>query len=81
MRVIITNEAWLRLESELDFLIKIKKVPEDNALLIGKKLVRKSQTLSKQPYKGQKEPYLTELDQGHRRLIEGEFKIIYFIEH
>jgi hypothetical protein len=31
-------------------------------------------------HKGQHEPYLKNLNKGHRRLIEGHFKIIYRIE-
>lgn len=81
MRVIITAEAWYRLEKELSFLIDAKKVPERIALSIGKKLVNRAKSLSEQPYKGQEEPYLTELNQNHKRLIEGEFKIIYFLRN
>jgi len=32
------------------------------------------------PFKGQLELYLTKLNLGHRRLIEGNFKIVYRIE-
>lgn len=80
MRVIITDEAQQRLEKELNFLIQVRQVPESKALSLGKKLLRKAVSLSKQPNRGQEEPYLKTLNQGHKRLIEGDFKIIYLIE-
>lgn len=77
MRVIITDEAQKRLEKELDFLIQVRQVPESKALSLGKKLLRKAVSLSKQLNRGQEGPYLKSLNQGHKRLIEGDFKIIY----
>jgi hypothetical protein len=64
------------LEKELIILIQIRQVPESKALLLGKKLILKAKSLSKQPYMGQEEHYLTILDQGHKILVEGDFKII-----
>ncbi len=40
----------------------------------------RAKTLSKSPHKGQYEPYLSKLKQGHRRLVEGNFKIVYRVE-
>ncbi|MEX2512825.1 MAG: type II toxin-antitoxin system RelE/ParE family toxin [Cyclobacteriaceae bacterium] len=79
MKVIITEEAWQRLEKELDFLIQVRQLPEAKALSLGIKLLRKAESLSDLPYRGQEEPYLKTLKQGHKRLVEGDFKIIYRI--
>lgn len=43
-------------------------------------LLDKADSLEKQPYKGQYETYLEHLGKGHRRLVEGNHKIIYRIE-
>lgn len=79
MKVIITAEAWRTLEEELDFLIKVRQLPETKALSLGLKLIQRAKSLSKHPYKGQREPFLADLNQEHRRLVEEDFKIIYFI--
>lgn len=81
MKVVITDEAWQRLEKELSFLIEVQQIPESKVLSIGKKLINTAKSLSKQPYKGQEEPFLAELNQDHKRLIEGNFKIIYYIDN
>ena len=79
MTIIITEEAQQRLEKELEFLIEERGIPVSVALSLGKKLLKKANSLSEQPYIGQEELQLESLNQGHRRLIEGEFKIIYLI--
>jgi len=79
VKVIITDEAWKRLEKELNFLIEVRQLPPFKALSLGRKLVKKAVSLSNQPFKGQEEPCLLNLKQGHKRLIEGNFKIIYLI--
>ncbi len=80
MKVIITDESLDRLEDQLDFMIEERKLPKTYVLPLGKKLLRKAKQLDKHPYRGQYEPSLSPLNQGHRRIIEGDFKIIYFIE-
>jgi len=79
VKVIITVEAWKRLDKELDFLIEVKQMPSYKAHLLGKKLVKKAESLSQHPYKGQEESFLISLNQGHKRILEGDFKIIYLI--
>lgn len=80
MKVIITEESLQNLESSLLFYLtelgySLKKVSE-----IKTELIARARGLSKHPYQGQYEPYLKRLGKGHRRLIEGYFKIIYLTE-
>jgi Txe/YoeB family toxin of Txe-Axe toxin-antitoxin module len=49
-------------------------------LEIKRKLVKKAKSLSKYPFKGQKEVLLDYLNLEHRRIIEGNFKIIYKVD-
>ncbi|NJN28035.1 MAG: type II toxin-antitoxin system RelE/ParE family toxin [Cyclobacteriaceae bacterium] len=81
MEVVITDQSLTRLEKSLHFYITELEMPVEKAIEIKDTLLRRARSLSGQPYKGQFEPYLTKLNQGHRRLIEGNFKIVYRIEN
>jgi plasmid stabilization system protein ParE len=80
MEVVITDQSLTRLEESLHFYITELEIPFEKAIEIKDTLLRKARSLSSHPYKGQPEPYLIKLNQGHRRLIEGNFKIVYRIE-
>ena len=56
-------------------------MPVEKAIKIKDKLLFRAKSLGDYPLKGQFEPFLSELKQGHRRIIEGNFKIIYRIEN
>ncbi len=62
------------------FLIEDLGIPIDKALEIRGDLLNKAESLSSNPYKGQKEEYLEHLNKDHRRIFKGHFKIIYRIE-
>ena len=64
----------------MSFFIEELEIPKKKVIEIKNRLLKKANTLSKQSHRGQKEPCLMSLNQGHRRLVEGEFKIIYLIE-
>jgi plasmid stabilization system protein ParE len=81
MEVVITDQSLIRLEESLHFYITELGIPVDKAIEIKDILLQRARSLSDQPYKGQIEPYLSKLNQGHRRLIEGNFKIVYRIEN
>jgi plasmid stabilization system protein ParE len=81
MKVVLTEQSLKNLEAELLFLIEERKIPKTKALDLGKQLLKKAKSLSKHPFKGQEESYLIGLGQEHRRLIESDFKIIYFVEN
>jgi plasmid stabilization system protein ParE len=81
MEVVITDQSLIRLEESLHFYITELEMPVEKAIEIKDTLLHRARSLSGHPYKGQIEPYLSKLNQGHRRLIEGNFKIVYRIEN
>lgn len=80
MKVVLTDESLERLEESLRFYIEELEIPKSKVAEIKNRLISKAKSLSKYPHKGQYEPYLAKLRQGHRRLIEGNFKIVYRVE-
>lgn len=80
MKVVLTDQSLDRLENTLRFYLEELQIPKNKVIEIKSRLIKSAKSLSNQPYKGQHEPYLAKLKQGHRRLIEGNFKIVYRIE-
>lgn len=80
MKVVLTDQSLERLENSLLFYIEELEIPKEKVVQIKNKLLKRARSLSKQPHKGQYEPYLAKLKQGHRRLVEGNFKIVYRVE-
>ena len=81
MKVVLTDQSLERLEKSLSFYLEELQIPKVKVVEIKNKLLDRARKLAKQPYKGQIEPYLANLKQGHRRLIEGNFKIVYRVEN
>jgi plasmid stabilization system protein ParE len=78
MKILYTAHAIESLHEALDFIapeVSHKKLSE-----IRCRILDKADTLVAQPLKGQIEPHLEHLNLEHRRLIEGNYKIIYRIE-
>jgi plasmid stabilization system protein ParE len=75
MKLVYTEQALESLEEALEFIIR--KVSYEKLLEIRCKILDKTETLALQPFQGQKEPFLEHLGLGHRRLVEGHYKIIY----
>jgi len=80
MRIIYTDQSFESLEESIQFLLKVQKVPLEKVLEIKNQLLDKAASLTTDPHVGQYEEYLEHLKKGHRRLIDGNFKIIYRIE-
>lgn len=80
MKIVITNQSLDRLEEALTFYLKELEIPAAKVAEIKTHLLKRVRILSENPLIGQYEPYLKKLKKGHRRLIEGNFKIIYRIE-
>jgi len=80
MKVVLTEQSLIRLEKSLRFYLEELEIPKTQVIKIKNRLISKAKGLSKSPHKGQYEPYLSKLKQGHRRLIEGNFKIIYRVD-
>jgi plasmid stabilization system protein ParE len=77
MKVIYTDQSLASLEKGIRFLRKKQKLPTEKIDEIITQLFDRADSLSDHPYLGQYEEYLTHLNKGHRRLVEGHFKIIY----
>ena len=77
MKLFYTNQAIESLNEALSFIAT--KVTDNKLLEIRTQILDKADTLLLQPYQGQVEPYLVHLNLEHRRLIEGNYKIIYRI--
>jgi plasmid stabilization system protein ParE len=80
MRIIYTDQSFESLEESIQFLLKVQKVPLEKASEIRNRLLDKAESLANNPFIGQYEEYLEHLGKGHRRLVEGNFKILYRIE-
>lgn len=81
MRIIYTDQSIDSLEEAIQFLLKVQGVPLTKVVQIRKILLDKVDSLISNPDLGQYEEYLAHLDKGHRRLVEGNFKIIYRVEN
>ncbi len=68
------------LEESVQFLLDIQWVPLEKAREMAIRLLDKADGLADNPYVGQYEECLEHLKKGHRRLVEGNFKIIYRVE-
>ncbi len=77
MKLLYTEQALVSLEEALAFIDP--KISHKKLIEIRDKILDKADTLLSQPLKGQKEPFLEHLGLGHRRLVEGHYKIIYRI--
>ena len=78
LRIFWTETARYQLEDIFDYYKA--KASLNTARKIVKKIVDKSITLEKNPTVGQKEELLKERKNQYRYLVEGNYKIIYWIE-
>jgi plasmid stabilization system protein ParE len=78
MKLVYTEQAIAGLQECLDLFkpeVPVKKVNE-----IRDRILAKADRLLENPFMGQQEEYLEHLGQSHRRVIEGNYKIIYKVE-
>jgi toxin ParE1/3/4 len=75
MKLIYTEQALFSLEEALNFIAP--KVTYEKQIETRDKILDAADTLLEQPLQGQTEPYIEHLGLGHRRIIEGHYKIIY----
>lgn len=78
LRVFWTDTAKYQLEDIFDY-YKLKASIKVAKKLVGE-IVDKTLTLEKNPTVGQKEELLTKRKNEYRYLVEGNYKIIYWIE-
>ncbi|HNW52425.1 MAG TPA: type II toxin-antitoxin system RelE/ParE family toxin [Prolixibacteraceae bacterium] len=77
MKLVYTEQSLVSLEEALSFIAP--KVSYEKLIEIRDKILDAADTLLLQPLLGQSEPYLDHLNLGHRRLVIGQYKIIYRI--
>ena len=75
MKLVYTEQSLKSLEEALEFLAP--KVPHEKLIEIRDQILDTADTLLSHPLKGQSETFLEHLELGHRRLVEGHYKIIY----
>lgn len=75
MKLVYTEQSLISFEETLEFIAP--KVSYEKLIEIRDKILDTADTLLEQPYTGQREYLLEHLELGHRRLVEGHYKIIY----
>jgi len=75
MKLVYTEQSLVSLEEALNFISH--KVSYEKLIEIRNEILDAADTLLLQPFQGQTEPYLEDLNLGHRRLIVSHYKIIY----
>ncbi|MHA6246708.1 type II toxin-antitoxin system RelE/ParE family toxin [Pontibacter sp. CAU 1760] len=78
LKVVWTNTASAQLEGVFDFYKTTASLTV--ARKIVKSLVQKTASLAQQPRKGQREVLLADRQKEYRYLVEGNYKIIYWID-
>ncbi len=81
MKVIYTDGASESLEDAMDFMLNRQKIPAHKVTGILEALLDRADRLVKDHGKGQYEPDLEHLGKGHRRVVQGNFKIIYTVKN
>ncbi len=78
MKVIFTLHAKENLQRSINFL-RFRGIPEEKIDEIVDDLLFKIDSLAERQFLGQSEEYLRPQSKQHRRLIEGSYKIIYYV--
>ena len=78
MKLVYTEQAIESLQECLNFFPP--DVPAEKVNEIRDRILDKADKLLDNPLIGQKEEYLDHLGLSHRRIIEGNYKIIYRVE-
>lgn len=75
MKLVYTEQSLISLTEELEFIAP--KVTHEKLIEIRNSILDAADTLKEQPLLGQKEYLLEHLGLEHRRLIVGNYKVIY----
>ena len=78
MKIYYTEQSLESLQESLEFISE--QVSSEKLLQIRDQILNSTDILIKNPKLGQPEEYLEHLNLGHRRIIEGHYKIIYRIK-
>lgn len=77
MKLVLTEPAKYRLKDIHDYYKEKVHIKIADKIKAG--IIDKLKYIQGHPYAGQEEEYLLDLGLGHRRIIEGNYKIIYRI--
>jgi toxin ParE1/3/4 len=77
MRLVVTEPAKLRLKEIHDYYKENVSIKVADKIKSG--IISKLKYIEANPEIGQEEEFLKELGLGHRRMVEGNYKIIYRI--
>jgi toxin ParE1/3/4 len=80
MKLVYSSYTSDQLENILHFLVYEQGIPFEKAFEIRQKIIDKADLLLVNPKLGQEDEYFDRLLLQHRRLIVGNYKIIYLIE-
>ena len=80
MKVVYTDQAIESLEESIYFYCAIQRIPIEKVESVIDELLDYADSLEMNPYRGQKEPHFIDSNQELRRIIHGNFKIIYCID-
>jgi len=80
MKVVYSENAIEQLQNILDFLVYTLERPPNKAIQIRDQILDKADEILTNIYLGQKEDYLEHLQLSHRRVIVGNYKIIYNVK-
>ena len=78
MKIQYTEQSLVSLQESLEFISK--EVSLEKLIEIRDQILNSTDILIKHPKLGKKEEYLEHLKFGHRRIIEGHYKVIYRVE-
>ncbi|QNF32044.1 type II toxin-antitoxin system RelE/ParE family toxin [Adhaeribacter swui] len=78
LKVLWTNTASEQLEDVFDYFKITTNLTVARKIVKG--ILKKTNSLSKHPRKGQREPLLANRPKEYRYLVEGNYKIIYWID-
>lgn len=78
MKIYFTEQSLASLSESLEFISE--HVSREKLLQIKNQILDSTDVLVQNPLIGQPEEYLKHLNLGHRRIIEGNYKVVYKIE-
>jgi toxin ParE1/3/4 len=79
MKIFFTQQATDSLRECIDFLGE--KISDSKRSEVFNRILEKIEKLADNPWIGQTEEYLEHLSKSHRRVIDGNYKIIYRVEN
>jgi plasmid stabilization system protein ParE len=81
MKLIFTEQALISMDNSFLFLIDEQGFPLEKIEELRERIKISTQQLLQNPYLGQQELQLVHLKKSHRRLVEWNFKIVYYVEN